>query len=37
MCGGGRVTLTGLMTQLTITTVGGTANFDAGSINVLYE
>jgi len=37
MCGGGRVTLTGLMTQLTITTVSGTANFDAGSINVLYE
>jgi hypothetical protein len=37
MCGGGRVTLTGLMTQLSITTVTGTSNFDAGSINVLYE
>lgn len=37
MSGGGNVTLTGLMTQLTITTVSGTANFDAGSINVLYE
>jgi hypothetical protein len=37
MCGGGRVTLTGSMTQLSITTVSGTANFDAGSINVLYE
>lgn len=37
MCGGGNVTLTGLATLLTITTVGGTANFDAGSVNVLYE
>ena len=37
MCGGGDITLTGLMTQLTITTVSGTANFDAGSVNVLYE
>jgi hypothetical protein len=37
MTGGGNVTLTGLMTQLAITTVSGTANFDAGSINVLYE
>lgn len=37
MCGGGRVTLTSFATLLTITTVGGTANFDAGAINVLYE
>jgi hypothetical protein len=37
MCGGGRVTATNLLTQLSITTVSGTANFDAGSINVLYE
>ena len=37
MSGGGRVTLTGAMTQLSITTVTGTANFDAGAINVLYE
>jgi len=37
MTGGGRVTLGNLMTQLSITTVSGTANFDAGSINVLYE
>ena len=37
MSGGGSVTLSGGVTQLSITTVGGTANFDAGSINVLYE
>lgn len=37
LTGGGNVTLTGLVTQLSITTVGGTANFDAGTINVLYE
>ena len=37
MTGGGRATLTGAMTQLSITTVTGTANFDAGAINVLYE
>jgi hypothetical protein len=37
LSGGGNVTLAGAMTQLSITTVSGTANFDAGSINVLYE
>jgi hypothetical protein len=37
MTGAGNVTLGNLMTQLSITTVTGTANFDAGSINVLYE
>lgn len=37
MVGGGNVTLGNLMDRLSITTVSGTANFDAGSINVLYE
>jgi hypothetical protein len=37
MTGAGNVTLGNLMTQLSITTVSGTANFDAGTINVLYE
>ena len=37
MTGAGNVTLGNLMTQLSITTVTGTSNFDAGSINVLYE
>lgn len=37
LTGGGRSTLGNLMTQLSITTVSGTANFDAGTINVLYE
>ena len=35
--GGGNATLGNLMNQLSITTVGGTATFDAGLINVLYE
>ena len=35
--GGGNKTLAGTLTQLRITTVGGTDVFDAGSINVLYE
>ena len=35
---GGRVSLSGTLTQLRITTAGGTDTFDAaGSINVLYE
>ena len=33
----GTVTLTGICTQLAITTVNGTDTFDAGSINILYE
>jgi len=33
----GRVTLSGVLTQLRITTSGGTDTFDAGSINILYE
>lgn len=37
LMGGGKSTLGNLMNQLSITTVSGTANFDAGSINVLYE
>jgi len=34
---GGSVTLSGVLTQLRITTVNGTDTFDAGSINILYE
>lgn len=34
---GGDVTLSGVLTQIRITTVGGTDTFDAGSINILYE
>lgn len=30
-------TLSGALTQIRITTVGGTDSFDAGSINILYE
>jgi hypothetical protein len=35
--GGGGVTLSGTLTQLSITTVNGTDTFDAGSVNILYE
>ena len=35
--GGGGVTLSGALTQLSITTVNGTDTFDAGLINILYE
>jgi len=35
--GGGSKTLSGTLDRVRITTVGGTANFDAGSINILYE
>ena len=35
--GGGYQELSGTLTQLRITTVGGTATFDAGTINILYE
>ena len=34
---GGSVTLSGVVTTVTITTVNGTDTFDAGSINILYE
>jgi hypothetical protein len=34
---GGYKTITGSLTQVRITTVGGTDTFDAGSINILYE
>lgn len=34
---GGAVTLGAQLTQLRITTVGGTDTFDAGSINIMYE
>lgn len=35
--GNGSITLSGALTHLRITTVGGTDTFDAGSINILYE
>lgn len=34
---GGSVSLAGVLDRVRITTVGGTAAFDAGSINILYE
>ena len=34
---GGTVTLSGILTQLRITTVNGTDTFDAGTINISYE
>lgn len=34
---GGSKTLAGVLTQLRITSVSGTANFDAGSVNICYE
>ena len=33
----GRISLGGVLTQLRITTLGGTDTFDAGSVNILYE
>jgi hypothetical protein len=33
----GNKTLAGVLTQLQLTTTGGTDTFDAGSINILYE
>jgi hypothetical protein len=35
--GGGSKSLSAVLTQLRITTVGGTDTFDAGAINILYE
>lgn len=35
--GGGTKALSDVLTQVRITTAGGTATFDAGSINVMYE
>jgi hypothetical protein len=35
--GGGDVTLSAPIDRVRITTPGGTATFDAGSINILYE
>jgi len=37
LMGGGSITLAGVLTQVRITTVGGTDAFDAGSINIFYE
>jgi hypothetical protein len=34
---GGAITLSGVLAQLQITTVGGSDTFNAGSINILYE
>jgi len=34
---GGSVTLSGILTRVRLTTVGGTDTFDAGSVNILYE
>lgn len=34
---GGKVTLSGALDRLRITTINGTATFDAGSVNILYE
>ena len=33
----GSVAISGVLTQVRITTVNGTDTFDAGSINILYE
>jgi hypothetical protein len=33
----GRISLGGVLTQLRVTTLGGTDTFDAGTINILYE
>jgi len=35
--GGGDVTLSGVLDRVRITSTNGTATFDAGSINILYE
>ena len=37
VCGGGTVTLSGVLDRVNITTINGTDTFDAGSINILYE
>jgi hypothetical protein len=37
MHGGGKVSLSGTLDRIRITTVNGTDTFDAGSINILYE
>ena len=36
-CGGGSVTLSGILNRIRITTVSGTDTFDAGQINIMYE
>jgi hypothetical protein len=35
--GAGSVVLGGTLDRVRLTTIGGTATFDAGSINILYE
>lgn len=34
---GGKVSLSGTLDRLRLTTIGGTDTFDAGSVNILYE
>jgi len=36
-CGGGSKALSGVLTQIRLTTINGTDTFDAGTINILYE
>ena len=35
--GAGSVALSGTLDRVRLTTVGGTATFDAGSVNIMYE
>jgi hypothetical protein len=37
MCGGGSVSLAGILDRIRLTTVNGTDTFDAGSVNILVE
>lgn len=37
ICGAGDKTLSDILTQVRVTTTGGTNTFDAGTINILYE
>lgn len=37
LCGAGSISLADTLTQIRITTTGGTNTFDAGNINILYE
>jgi len=37
LMGGGSITLSGVLTQVRITTINGSDAFDAGSINIFYE
>lgn len=37
VCGGGWITLGGVLDRVRLTTTGGTDTFDAGTVNVMYE